>query len=83
MHGSWRLCLPAILELCAFIHPLFLVLSPLVFQEELEAEAGQKGKDLSSYAKSMVVGTCAPKALGTLRQADGAEGFDATAEQAA
>ncbi|GAB4820487.1 hypothetical protein N2152v2_007533 [Parachlorella kessleri] len=53
-------------------------------KEELEREVGQKGgKDLSSYAKSMVVGTCAPKALGTLRQADGAEGFDATAEQAA
>lgn len=47
---------------------------------QLAAEAATKGKDLSSYAHSMVVGTSAPKALGTLRAADGAEGLvDASA----
>ncbi len=48
-------------------------------QEQIELEMAEKGKDLASYSKSMVVGTCAPKALGTLRQADGKEGFDASA----
>lgn len=47
---------------------------------QLEGEAATKGKDLSAYAHSMVVGTSAPKALGTLRAADGAEGLvDASA----
>lgn len=45
-------------------------------QGELEKEAAQDGKDLTDYAKSMVVQTSAPKALGTLRAADGQEGFD-------
>ena len=42
---------------------------------ELEAEAKEQGKDLTEYAKSMVVQTSAPKALGTLRAADGDEGL--------
>lgn len=42
---------------------------------ELEREAKEQGKDLSEYSKSMVVQTSAPKALGTLRAADGAEGL--------
>lgn len=43
---------------------------------ELEREAAEQGKkDLSEYAKSMVVPPSAPKALGTLRAADGKEGF--------
>jgi GDP-D-mannose 3',5'-epimerase len=50
---------------------------------ELEREAAEQGKDLSSYSKSMVVGTQAPKALGTLRGADGAEGLQAAATAAA
>lgn len=37
--------------------------------------AAEKDVDVSAYAKSMVVQTSAPKALGTLRQADGKEGF--------
>jgi GDP-D-mannose 3',5'-epimerase len=44
-------------------------------KEQLEKEAKEQGKDLSEYAKSMVVGTQAPKELGTLRAADGAEGL--------
>jgi hypothetical protein len=35
-------------------------------------------KDLSAYAQSMVVGTTAPRELGSLRQADGKEGYEAT-----
>jgi GDP-D-mannose 3',5'-epimerase len=42
---------------------------------ELEREAREQGKDLTEYARSMVVQTSAPKALGTLRAADGAEGL--------
>eukprot|EP00887_Chlorella_sp_A99_P001495 scaffold8.g1495.t1 len=42
---------------------------------ELEAEAGEQGKDLAQYARSMVVTTQKPKALGELRAADGAEGL--------
>jgi GDP-D-mannose 3',5'-epimerase len=41
---------------------------------ELAAEAAA-GKDASAYAKSAICETMAPKALGTLRQADGAEGL--------
>lgn len=40
---------------------------------ELDREAREKGTDLSAYAKSTVVATTAPKALGTLRLADGEE----------
>jgi len=42
---------------------------------ELENEAKAGGKDQAEYAKSMVVQTSAPKALGTLRAADGDEGL--------
>ncbi|PSC72835.1 GDP-mannose 3,5-epimerase 2 [Micractinium conductrix] len=42
---------------------------------ELEKESKEGGKDLSEYSHSMVVGTQAPKELGTLRAADGAEGL--------
>ena len=42
---------------------------------ELAREAKEEGKDLKDYAKSMVVQTSAPKALGTLRAADGSEGL--------
>lgn len=42
---------------------------------ELEREAKEQGKDLSEYSRSMVVTTQAPKELGTLRAADGAEGL--------
>lgn len=52
-------------------------------QGELEKEAKEKGVNLADYAKSMVVQTSAPKALGTLRAADGKEGFDAGAQAAA
>lgn len=45
-------------------------------KSQLEEEAKEKGADLSTYAKSTVVSTSAPKALGSLRQADGQEGFD-------
>ncbi|PRW18290.1 GDP-mannose 3,5-epimerase 2 [Chlorella sorokiniana] len=44
-------------------------------KEQLEREAKEQGKDLSEYARSMVVTTQAPKELGTLRAADGAEGL--------
>ncbi|KAL6775771.1 SNE1 [Auxenochlorella protothecoides x Auxenochlorella symbiontica] len=40
---------------------------------ELEREGKTEGADLSSYSKSTIVATTAPKALGTLRGADGAE----------
>ena len=43
---------------------------------ELQKEASNQGKDLSDYSKSMVVQTSAPKALGTLRDADGEEGLE-------
>lgn len=42
---------------------------------ELENEAKDGSKDQTEYAKSMVVQTSAPKALGTLRAADGDEGL--------
>ena len=41
---------------------------------ELEKQT-QAGKDVSEFSKSMVVGTQAPKELGTLRGADGEEGL--------
>jgi hypothetical protein len=42
---------------------------------QLEEEAAKSGGDLTAYASSTVVSTSAPKELGTLRQADGSEGF--------
>jgi len=39
-------------------------------------EAYAKAGDLSAYAKSTIVATSAPRELGSLRDADGAEGFD-------
>ncbi|EFN58708.1 hypothetical protein CHLNCDRAFT_140350 [Chlorella variabilis] len=42
---------------------------------ELEKEAKEQGKDISEYSHSMVVGTQAPKELGTLRAADGLEEY--------
>lgn len=41
----------------------------------MEAEL-KAGKDQSSFAKSTIVAASAPRELGTLRQADGAEGFE-------
>ena len=42
---------------------------------QLEEETAAGGKDMSDYSRSMVVETQAPKELGTLRGADGAEGL--------
>ncbi|KAI3435517.1 hypothetical protein D9Q98_001583 [Chlorella vulgaris] len=42
---------------------------------ELEKESKEGGKDISQYSHSTVVGTQAPRELGTLRAADGAEGY--------
>ena len=39
-------------------------------------EAYAKTGDPSAYAKSTIVATSAPRELGSLRQADGAEGFE-------
>ncbi len=39
---------------------------------QLDAEKGER----SSYAKSTIVAASAPRELGSLRQADGAEGFE-------
>ena len=47
-------------------------------KEQLETER-QRGGDAAAYAKSTIVQTSAPKELGQLREADGAEGFDAKA----
>lgn len=44
-------------------------------KEQVSKEAQEEGKDISEYAQSMIVQTSAPKALGTLRAADGAEGL--------
>lgn len=43
-------------------------------KKQLEEEKA-KGKSMADYSHSMVVQTSAPKALGTLRAADGAEGL--------
>lgn len=40
-------------------------------------EEFKKTGDSSSYSKSTIVAASAPRELGTLRQADGDEGFDA------
>ena len=45
----------------------------LTVQVEAELKAG---KDQSSFAKSTIVAASAPRELGSLRQADGAEGFE-------
>lgn len=42
---------------------------------ELEKESKDAGKDMTEYSRSMVVQTSAPKALGSLREADGSEGL--------
>jgi GDP-D-mannose 3', 5'-epimerase len=42
---------------------------------ELEKESKGAGKDMAEYSRSMVVQTSAPKALGSLREADGSEGL--------
>lgn len=44
-------------------------------KEQVQQELKEFGKDVSEYAQSMIVQTSAPKALGTLRAADGAEGL--------
>ena len=41
----------------------------------IKDQMAREGGDLSEYAKSMVVTTMAPKELGQLRAADGAEGL--------
>ncbi len=56
--------------------PVRLVSSHLVVLDpQVEAEL-KAGKDQSSFAKSTIVAASAPRELGSLRQADGAEGFD-------
>ena len=47
----------------------------VVVDAQVEAEL-KAGKDQSSFAKSTIVAASAPRELGSLRQADGAEGFD-------
>ena len=48
-----------------------------VFFADAQVEAELKsGKDQSSFAKSTIVAASAPRELGSLRQADGAEGFE-------
>ena len=47
-----------------------------VANAQVEAEL-KAGKDQSSFAKSTIVAASAPRELGSLRQADGAEGFEA------
>lgn len=42
---------------------------------QIEEETRQGGKDIREYATSTIVQTTAPKALGTLRAADGEEGL--------
>ncbi len=44
-------------------------------KSQVEKEANEQGTDISQYASSMIVQTSAPKALGTLRAADGEEGL--------
>jgi len=44
-------------------------------KKQVEAEL-KAGKDQSSFAKSTIVAASAPRELGTLREADGAEGFE-------
>lgn len=41
----------------------------------LQLDATEQG-ERSAYAKSTIVAASAPRELGSLRQADGAEGFD-------
>ena len=48
----------------------------MVFATALAQEAYAKTGDPSAYAKSTIVATSAPRELGSLRQADGAEGFE-------
>lgn len=49
----------------------------------LQETAVSGSKDLSAYAQSMVVGTTAPRELGSLRQADGKEGYEAVVREPA
>jgi GDP-D-mannose 3',5'-epimerase len=50
-------------------------------KEQIEAEVAARGADATAaYATSTVVKTGAPTELGTLRKADGDEGFDAAAK---
>jgi len=44
-------------------------------KSQVEKEAKEEGKDVSEYQTSTIVATTAPKALGTLRAADGEEGL--------
>lgn len=51
---------------------------------QIQSEIKQRGADAASaYAHSTVVKTGAPTELGTLRKADGEEGFDASKKTAA
>lgn len=45
-------------------------------KSQIESEAKEKGVDVTKYAKSAIVQTSAPVELGSLRKADGEEGFD-------
>lgn len=77
LHTSLHLAIASLLT----VHSLLTTYSPLalpptapsLLQGELEREGKTEGADLSSYSKSTIVATTAPKALGTLRGADGAE----------
>lgn len=44
-------------------------------KSQIEDETKAGGSDLSKYATSTIVQTCAPTELGALRKADGKEGF--------
>jgi len=45
-------------------------------KKQVEEDFKKTGKDSSAYAKSTIVAASAPRELGSLRLADGAEGFD-------
>lgn len=52
-------------------------------KEQIEQEVSARGADAAAaYAQSTIVKTGAPTELGTLRKADGDEGFDASAGKA-
>lgn len=52
-------------------------------KEQIEEEVSARGADaIAAYGTSTVVKTGAPTELGTLRKADGDEGFDAGAAKA-
>jgi hypothetical protein len=49
-------------------------------QGQIEKEVKERNVDPAAYSASMIVKTSAPTELGSLRKADGDEGFAATAK---